>query len=63
MPILILFEFIGQAGTRADEAHFAAKHVEKLRQLIEARSAEKFAYRRHPRVVSDLFDTPQVTRL
>src|SRR5437763_705931 len=36
VPILILFELIGQTWPRADQAHFAAKNVEKLRQLVKA---------------------------
>src|SRR3546814_1897337 len=38
-------------GARADDAHVAAQHVEKLRQLIDAGLAQETAYSRHPVVV------------
>src|SRR3546814_11922668 len=38
-------------GARADDAHVAAQHVEKLRHLIDAGPAQATAYSRPPVVV------------
>ena len=35
---------------RPDKRHFAAQHVEELRQLVERRRAQEAAKRRHPRI-------------
>ena len=38
-------------GPRADDGHVAAKDVPELRQLVDVRSAQEPAERRHPRIV------------
>ena len=37
LPHLITRKFMRGAGTRPDQAHFAAEHIEELRQFIQAR--------------------------
>src|SRR5260370_35090034 len=54
MPRLVKLELIGQGGARADEAHFAANHIDELRQFIDAEAAEPVAGLSHALVVGEL---------
>src|SRR5260370_16576563 len=45
---------VGEGGGRADEAHFAANHIDELRQFIDAEAAEPVAGLSHALVVGEL---------
>ena len=40
LPGLITLKFLGCAGTRADETHFSADHIQQLRQFIQSRRSK-----------------------
>src|SRR5271167_1895876 len=40
MPSFVKLKFVGKRGTRADQTHVAAQHVEDLRKLIDAVAAQ-----------------------
>src|ERR1019366_6643274 len=54
MPRLIGFELVRKRGTRADQAHLAANHVDQLRQLVEAEAAQNPPNRRDAIVTGQL---------
>src|SRR6185437_5643199 len=54
VAIAILLHLVAQGRTRADDAHVAAQHVEKLRQLVQAGGADKAADARDARIFSQL---------
>ncbi len=50
---IILLDFRFQQRPRSDEAHFARKNIEQLRQLVQTRFAQEIAYRRDARIIVD----------
>ena len=58
MPEFVCLDLVRDGRARADEAHVAAKDVEELRQLVEARAAEPATGARHARVVVQFVDGP-----
>src|SRR5262245_62913259 len=54
MPGLVLLDLVRQRRARTDQRHVAAKRVDELRQLVEARLAQDAADRRYPGVVRNL---------
>ena len=41
LPRLVLRHFAGQGRPRTDDAHFAAQHVDELRELVDAELADE----------------------
>src|SRR5436305_9427792 len=58
VPEFVRLDLVRYGRARADEAHVAAKDVEKLRQLVQARAAEPATGARHARVVVEFVDGP-----
>src|SRR5256885_10186372 len=46
----IILVLIRQARARANQAHFASQHIEKLRQFIESQSPQKQTARNESRI-------------
>ena len=56
VPGLIGRQLIGNRGTRPDQRHVSAKHVQELGQLIEAGFAQELPDRRNSLVAGQLVD-------
>jgi len=60
VPVLVVLDFVGKRGTRADEAHVAAHDVDDLGQLVEAELAQNPADVGDPPIVGELEDLAAV---
>src|SRR3954468_16237257 len=56
--MLVELRFCSNDGTWSDQRHLTPKHVEKLRQLVEAPTAQKASDQRYARIVPSLFHPP-----
>src|SRR5512134_777805 len=52
--VAIAVQLVQGNGPRADERHFTAQHVNELRQLVQAETAQPLAERSDARVVREL---------
>src|SRR5208283_1732397 len=54
VPVLIHFDFVENGRARTDYAHFAAQHVDDLRQLVDAETSKESAQPCNSPILSDL---------